>query len=54
MQENTHMDELLVDYEKEAVFEIKKMDDSNVEIIATNEHGVVRTKIFLWPREIFE
>ena len=39
--------------EPKTTFHVEVIDDSNIVIVAKNKYGVMKTNIYLWPREIF-
>ena len=39
--------------DKEVAYDVEEVDDAEVIITATNDDGIMKNSIFLWPRSIF-
>ncbi|MEK7162860.1 MAG: hypothetical protein AAB696_01060 [Patescibacteria group bacterium] len=41
------------DATEEVKFDVERISEREVILIAKNKNGIVRTTIYLWPKEIF-
>ena len=40
--------------EEETALDIEKIDNNNVIVTSTNKHGVMKTRLLLFPKEVFQ
>lgn len=39
--------------EEKVEYEVEKINEKNIVLIAKSNKGIMRTSLFLWPKEIF-